>query len=372
MRLCLLFFLLWCFPKAVFAQGTFPQDVTVSIDTTLTSSHMNHWVNVTAGAGGITLTLPANASWANSYTCIWRVDAEAGNLTITSAGADTINGVTSIALPTQYQWACLTADGAGLWEAFGVNESTGDQKAALAGTSGTAPSVTNKYVDDADARNTNARTPVAHASNHQNGGSDEVATATAGANAIPKAGAGGTLANSWTTATDTNTASTIVARDASGNFSAGTITASLTGTASACATGDSATSFFSTGTIEAARLPTPAVHTHALSIIIGADNGAVLVDGDDQPTVYRFSAASTITAVWCESDGGTPSINLQRDDGSAANLLSANLSCSTAGAAGTIDTIEDNFAAGNILDFVMVTAGGTAKRVTVSVEYTVD
>lgn len=36
-----------------------------------------------------------------------------------------------------------------------------------------------------------------HASEHQNGGGDEIATATAGANAIPKAGAGGTLDNAW-------------------------------------------------------------------------------------------------------------------------------------------------------------------------------
>jgi hypothetical protein len=39
--------------------------------------------------------------------------------------------------------------------------------------------------------------PSAHVSNHQNGGSDEVATATAAANAIPKAGAGSTLAIGW-------------------------------------------------------------------------------------------------------------------------------------------------------------------------------
>lgn len=36
-----------------------------------------------------------------------------------------------------------------------------------------------------------------HASQHQHGGADEIATATPGANAIPKAGAGGTLASGW-------------------------------------------------------------------------------------------------------------------------------------------------------------------------------
>lgn len=36
-----------------------------------------------------------------------------------------------------------------------------------------------------------------HASRHQDGGADEVATATPAANAIPKAGAGGALATGW-------------------------------------------------------------------------------------------------------------------------------------------------------------------------------
>jgi trimeric autotransporter adhesin len=40
-------------------------------------------------------------------------------------------------------------------------------------------------------------TPAAHASTHQHSGSDEVATATAGANAIVKAGSGGTIADGW-------------------------------------------------------------------------------------------------------------------------------------------------------------------------------
>lgn len=40
-------------------------------------------------------------------------------------------------------------------------------------------------------------TPAGHASSHQHGGADEVATATPSANAIPKAGAGSTLADGW-------------------------------------------------------------------------------------------------------------------------------------------------------------------------------
>lgn len=48
-----------------------------------------------------------------------------------------------------------------------------------------------------DSRLSDSRTPTAHASSHQNGGGDEIATATPGANAIPKAGTGGTLAAGW-------------------------------------------------------------------------------------------------------------------------------------------------------------------------------
>lgn len=48
-----------------------------------------------------------------------------------------------------------------------------------------------------DVRFTDARTPTAHAASHQNGGADELATATAAANAIPKAGAGGKLDIGW-------------------------------------------------------------------------------------------------------------------------------------------------------------------------------
>lgn len=50
---------------------------------------------------------------------------------------------------------------------------TADQKAALAGTSG-SPAAGNLYVTNADSRNTDARNPVAHKTSHQNGGGDEI------------------------------------------------------------------------------------------------------------------------------------------------------------------------------------------------------
>lgn len=53
-----------------------------------------------------------------------------------------------------------------------------------------------------DSRLSNSRAPTAHASSHQNGGSDEIATATPAAHAIPKASASGVL-DSWISAATT-------------------------------------------------------------------------------------------------------------------------------------------------------------------------
>jgi len=48
-----------------------------------------------------------------------------------------------------------------------------------------------------DARFSDAREPTAHATSHKDGGADEIATTTAAANAIPKAGASGMLDKAW-------------------------------------------------------------------------------------------------------------------------------------------------------------------------------
>lgn len=70
-----------------------------------------------------------------------------------------------------------------------ANLTSADEKAALVGTSGTAPSGSNKFVDDADSRLTNSRSPNTHASSHVTGGSDVINNAVANGNAGLMSGA---------------------------------------------------------------------------------------------------------------------------------------------------------------------------------------
>lgn len=53
---------------------------------------------------------------------------------------------------------------------------TQDENDALQGTDG-SPSNANRYVTDSDPRNSDARTPTAHAASHENGGGDEISVA---------------------------------------------------------------------------------------------------------------------------------------------------------------------------------------------------
>lgn len=97
-----------------------------------------------------------------------------------------------------------------------------------------------------------------------------------------------------------------------------------------------------------------------------------LVATDDIPSIVPNRArAVTITEVWCESNDGTGVINLQRDDGSAANILSSNCTCANTGTACTIDTAEDNLADGDNIDFVFVSETAVT-RLNVQITYTVD
>jgi hypothetical protein len=121
---------------------------------------------------------------------------------------------------------------------------------------------------------------------------------------------------------------------------------------------------------------TAVLKTRQFGFMVGADTGAALADTDDQADIYvnRLGQGITISEVWCACDAGSPTIQLQKDDGSPTNMLSSNLTCSAGAGASTTSFVsgENAMADGTRLDFLMVTAGGTAKRVTCFAKYTPD
>ena len=68
----------------------------------------------TGGAGGITITLPA-ATFFGMMVLVKKIDTGAGAVTVARAGADTIEGATSLSLATQWNGAHLVADGVSTW-----------------------------------------------------------------------------------------------------------------------------------------------------------------------------------------------------------------------------------------------------------------
>jgi len=109
--------------------------------------------------------------------------------------------------------------------------------------------------------------------------------------------------------------------------------------------------------------------TRAITYLGGCDTCSPLADTDSQRTIYFNTVGPmTVMSVTCFSDAGTPTINLKRDDGSPANILTSDLSCSPSGTTTTSFSLSESVINLNDkLDFVMVSAGGTAKRVTVSI-----
>ena len=197
-----------------------------------------------------------------------------------------------------------------------------------------------------------------------------------------------TGSGSWTLSFPTNvTLPGTTTGTFSGNISgtAGGLSATLAENRFPALDGDVTTTAGDLTTAIAANAVTPAkasavMRTRSLTVVItGSGTAGVLQDADDQPSVWYNSLGQgvTVTAVSCKTDSATASrIQFQRDDGTPASVLTDNagagVDCSSTRASGTIDTNEDNFASTNGLNFVMVTAGGAGKWVSVTVTYTLD
>lgn len=128
------------------------------------------------------------------------VFATSPSLTTPALGAATATSINGLTITTSTGTLTITnAKTLSISNTLTLTATDGSTLAiGTGGTLGTAAyTASTDYCLTGDSRLTNARTPTAHAASHQNGGGDEIATATAAANAIPKAGAGGTLAMGW-------------------------------------------------------------------------------------------------------------------------------------------------------------------------------
>jgi hypothetical protein len=105
--------------------------------------------------------------------------------------------------------------------------------------------------------------------------------------------------------------------------------------------------------------------------VLYAPNTGVL-GGDDVESVFRAPAALTITEVWCETDAGTVTMDVQIDDGTPADVVGTDLDCISTGdvASGLSAAMAD----GDRLDWLItsVSVAPVPTRVTVCIEYTFD
>ncbi|HUS20279.1 MAG TPA: hypothetical protein VMZ25_11575 [Terriglobales bacterium] len=111
-----------------------------------------------------------------------------------------------------------------------------------------------------------------------------------------------------------------------------------------------------------------------INYIAGCDSCNLLQTTDSEKTIYmNVVGPMTINQVTCISDLGSPTINLQRDDGSATNLLSSDLACTAAGATSTgFVSGEAALGLNDKLDFYVTGGTGSAHRVTVVIKATVN
>jgi hypothetical protein len=126
------------------------------------------------------------------------------------------------------------------------------------------------------------------------------------------------------------------------------------------------------GAATTAQLPAASL-VRAITYLAGCDSCSLLTTADSQNTIFvNLIGAMTINSVTCFSDAGAPIVNIQNNHtGTLTNVLSANLTCSTAGATSSALSTS-TLGLNDSLNFVVATVDGVAKRVTVIVKATVN
>lgn len=192
-----------------------------------------------------------------------------------------------------------------------------------------------------DSRLSNSRTPTSHATSHQHSGSDEIATATAAANAIPKAGADNKLAIGWVpTGTDAN--SVCIGNDAR-------LSDARTPTAHTTSHKHGGTDEVATATAAANAIPKS-----------GADNKLAIgwiPTGNDANSVCIGNDARL-------SDARTPTSHVHAGSDITSSTVGTTYGGTGLSTIGTANQVLGSNAAGNGLEYK--TISGTSNRVTVT------
>ena len=102
------------------------------------------------------------------------------------------------------------------------------------------------------------------------------------------------------------------------------------------------------------------------------ENNDITTTSDIPSFWMNRMGAITLTEIACESDTGTATINMQRDDGTPANILASDLTCSTGGATATPAAAEDNVALGEEIDFLVQTSPAGTNRINACFTFTID
>lgn len=98
---------------------------------------------------------------------------------------------------------------------------------------------------------------------------------------------------------------------------------------------------------------------------------AGILDTDDIATLWRAPQAITITELWCETDTGTVTADLQIDDGSPADIMGTDLVCDSSSEVDNTG-LTGSMADGDRLDLLITSVASSPKRLTFCAEYTVN
>ena len=91
----------------------------VSKTANYTATLTDAMILVDATGGAVTITMPA-ATTPGQFYLIKKTDISINAVTISRAGADLLDGSTTVALATQFSARILISDGTSRWYVFGV------------------------------------------------------------------------------------------------------------------------------------------------------------------------------------------------------------------------------------------------------------